>query len=394
VTAFDMKNRIFNNTSLYIECGPIILESQFSGIPNVNYHLIDDAINRFEMDRLNFFHGPNIINKEAIQNIIKDKNNHAATILAKTDQLFVDDLKDNVAKTAHSLGIFTNSRHHLGREFDYECQIFHDLTPIITPEFHHQDTVEFHVPEYQRDIELLDCAICVSESTKKDLESYLGVESEKIIVSHLGAEMPEGKLYDFLESIRDIQVEPYILIIGTIEPRKNHKILFEFLAKNPEILDSYKVIVVGRNGWSISFDSLMAILSNLSPQRQDRVLHLGFVDDNLKTALISKASFTVYPSYYEGFGLPVLESLTLGCPVLSSFSSSLPEAGGPTCVYFDPDSIASFAIAFKLLESRIKENKEKVKRDAVNWAKQFTWESFCTRIYEGIEYRLLSKELK
>jgi len=389
-----MKNLVSNGLQIYIECGPIVCESQYSGIPNVNYHLVLDAIKRFGIANVNFFHGPSILNKKAIEKILIDKNNQAALELSKNGNLFIEELKQSVAKAVHSVGIFTNSRHNLGRNFDFECQIFHDLTPIITPEFHHQDTIDFHANEYQKDIELLDCAICVSESTKSDLVSYLGVESSRIIVSHLGVTTANDDLDIIPTCLKDIKVEPYILIIGTIEPRKNHKILFEYISRNPDVLDSYKIIVVGRNGWSINFEMLMDTLNHLSPARRTRVLHLGFVDDCIRTALISKASFTVYPSYYEGFGLPVLESLALGCPVLASFSSSLPEAGGPTCVYFDPDSIDSFELSFKLMEMRLNEDGSKLRQDALNWANQFTWELFCTRIYEEIKPRLVDKGVR
>jgi glycosyltransferase involved in cell wall biosynthesis len=383
-----MKKNLFDSSTIYIECGPIICERQFSGIPNVNYHLAKDAASRFGMDRVHFFHGPNVINKEAISEILRAKTNEPVKKYEAEGRLFVEPLSSSIKRTSYSIGLFTNSRHGLGRLFDFECQIFHDLTPIITPEFHHQDTIEFHAHEYQRDIDLLDCAICVSESTKKDVTSYLGLQEERIIVSHLGAEDIDEQLQTTIDHISGLEVEPYIVIVGTIEPRKNHKILFEYLLKNPEVLDSYKVVVVGRNGWGINFETLLAKLDGLSPERKSKIIHLGFVSDELKTALITKASFSVYASYYEGFGLPVIEALRLGCPVLASFSSSIPEAGGPACEYFDPDYIESFAQAFKSLDLKIKEDRAAVVSKGINWAAGFTWDKFSSRIYAGIRQQI------
>lgn len=377
-----------NKFNLYIECGPILCESQFSGIPNVNYYLAKNAIQKYGWDFVEFFHGPKIINKNLIREIFEYRSNKPRFHYESNGSLYTSNLKDHVdTRRMITAGIFTNSRHGLDRSFDFESQIFHDLTTVITPEFHHKDTIEFHALDFERDIKLLDLAICVSESTRKDLISYFNITPNSIVVSHLGGEILNKEEKIMIEYFSKTTVEPYIVMVGTIEPRKNHKIVFEFLKKNQYILDKYKFIIIGRDGWGASYQELFDVIKEISEKRKSRVVHLGFIDDKLKKLLISKAYFSIYASFYEGFGLPVIESLSLGCPVLASFSSSIPEAGGAVCEYFDPDVLDSFEGAFFSLEEKLKLQEKEIKEQGLEWASNFSWSEFSNRIFNFIEDR-------
>jgi alpha-1,3-rhamnosyl/mannosyltransferase len=129
----------------------------------------------------------------------------------------------------------------------------------------------------------------------------------------------------------------YLLTVGTIEPRKAHASLLSALETVP---DAPVLVVVGNIGWH--HGPIVAAIRH--HERAGRARFLGRVTDADLAALYSAAKLTIYPSFYEGFGLPVLEAMSCGCPVLCRWSSSLPEVGGSAAAYFrgrGPENLAS-----------------------------------------------------
>lgn len=181
-------------------------------------------------------------------------------------------------------------------------------------------------------------AIAVSESTARDLGANVGVDPDRVAVVHEArghaADTPAAMISDPAAVRVRYGVGPrYILSVGAQEPRKNHARLvraFETLGD-----DETELVLAGAPGWR-SGDIELAI--DRSPAR-DRIRRLGTVPTHDLTALYRGATVFAYPSLYEGFGLPVLEAMAAGTPVLTSDVSSLPEVAGDAALLVDPGSV-------------------------------------------------------
>jgi glycosyltransferase involved in cell wall biosynthesis len=186
----------------------------------------------------------------------------------------------------------------------------------------------FYMPRACR---VADAIIADSDSTARQILQFLGIRREKVTRVYLGVDarfqpvsaIAAQQLVAEKYGLRD----DYILTVGTIEPRKDHLVLLRALQKLP---DAPVLVVVGGVGWKAR-----AIVNEMSAmERVGRVKRLGFIVDADLPSLYGAARMFVLPSYYEGFGLPVLEAMACGCPVLCSWSSSLPELGGRAARYF------------------------------------------------------------
>lgn len=230
--------------------------------------------------------------------------------------------------------------------FRKEAFIVHDLSTLLTPEFHNGDTIAHHANRIVRDCETSDHVFCVSSATRGDVMAYLGVPGERTSVLPLGVHFEPGALYAETVLRRRYTTERYIVVLGTIEPRKNGSIVMELLARNPDIAQQYKIVFVGRDGWLAAKKALMDRMraAGVSP---DRVEFTGFVDDRTKLRLLMNCDFAIYPSFFEGFGLPVLECAVLGKICVASNSSSIPEVAPESSVLFDPMSVDSLAAAVR-----------------------------------------------
>jgi len=130
-------------------------------------------------------------------------------------------------------------------------------------------------------------------------------------------------------------------VVGTVEPRKNLTLLIDALS-HPDIAASeIKFVIIGKRGWLVD-----SFLQEIPKHLRDRLIFSGFVSDFIKYRLIKAAEFMIFPSMYEGFGIPALEAMSLGRPVMAAMTSSFPEVIGDAGVYFDPFSVSEFAAAF------------------------------------------------
>jgi glycosyltransferase involved in cell wall biosynthesis len=358
-----------------------LFEEHYTGIANVNYFVAKYFFEHLN-DKTEFFHTENVVDKKYIEKLIKDKKGGEwIKELDRSGKLYKGKLKE-YTKDIYSIGIFSHVK-YVRNVFDYEAQIIHDITYILTKEFHHQDTTDYHLNFALKDFESNDLNICNSQATMEDIITYFQVDKNKTMVSLLGVdfETMNNPLYN--EIVKKYNVEDYILILGTIEPRKNIDIVLKYLEKNPEILKKYKFVFLGKNGWGITFEDKFAQL-NIDEDLKKNIIHLGFVSEDLKNILIKAAKFLIYPSIYEGFGLPVIESIAAGTPVLTTISSSIPEVGGDVSYYFHPYSLESFAKAFEKLDDDIRNNRIS-KEKLLNHAKKYRWDLFVNRFLKRIE---------
>lgn len=190
-------------------------------------------------------------------------------------------------------------------------------------------------------VERADHVICVSESTKRDAIEILGVPSEKITVVHHGFDLMTQAHTDSRAQLESTG-EPYLLYVGHRGGYKNFRRLTEAIAQSNLLKSQFKLICFG--GGPITTEERWAI-SELG-LNNDRVLQMAGADDVLSN-LYRGASAFIYPSLYEGFGIPPLEAMAHGCPVVCSNTSSIPEVVGDAGEYFNPSSVESIRDALE-----------------------------------------------
>jgi alpha-1,3-rhamnosyl/mannosyltransferase len=217
----------------------------------------------------------------------------------------------------------------------------HDLTLMLFPEWHPRTRVSTMVSEISRSVEVADHILADSTATRDDIVKQLSVSSDRISVVPLAADrsfepMPATETTKILSNW-GLAPDSYLLFMGTIEPRKNLLRLLQAVELAGNRIGP--LVIAGAHGWGS--DGLFGRIQSL--QRSGRVTYLGYVPDDARPALLNGARAFVYPSLYEGFGLPVLEAMACGIPVLASNVSSLPEVVGEAGVMVDPGDVDSIA---------------------------------------------------
>jgi glycosyltransferase involved in cell wall biosynthesis len=225
----------------------------------------------------------------------------------------------------------------------------YDLTYHLMPEFHLRSNIAFCEKQMGRAIELGKIFIAISEQTRKDFISRYDIRDEKVQVVHLAAESIFAPITDTDRCTRTkgrYGIAPkYVLFVGSVEPRKNIATLlkaFGVLSSEGRFLD-HELVLIGTRGWMN--EELYELPAAL--RIADRVKFLGYVDDEDLPALYSGAQLFVYPSLYEGFGLPVLEAMSCGAAVVTSKAASLPEVVGDAGILVDPRDVIELAQAMR-----------------------------------------------
>jgi glycosyltransferase involved in cell wall biosynthesis len=181
-------------------------------------------------------------------------------------------------------------------------------------------------------MKIADKIICVSNSTEQDIAAYFPKLSKKLVTIY---EAPTT--FNYRNSSLLIAY-PFILFVGTLEPRKNLRKLLQALKvyiSNKK--NKVKLLIVGGSGWgNVNLENLI-----LELDLSEHVILMGYVSDCDLAYLYKNAIFTVMPSLYEGFGLPILESFAYGTPVITSNNSSMMEIGGKAAHFIDPNSVTS-----------------------------------------------------
>jgi glycosyltransferase involved in cell wall biosynthesis len=216
---------------------------------------------------------------------------------------------------------------------------------------------------------------CISESTARDLATHFPAARHRSTTIELAADArfsPEG-------SRARLDGRPYVLGVGTLEPRKNLPRLVEAFVSLPARVRGNRVLALaGPLGWQTG-DTLAAI-----ERHPDLIAPLGFVADDELPGLYRGADLFAYPSLYEGFGLPVLEAMSCGTPTLTSNVSSLPEVAGDAAVYVDPTDVQ--AIRDGLTRALSDTDLRTMLRDrGIQRAKQFSWSRAATETIALLE---------
>lgn len=214
--------------------------------------------------------------------------------------------------------------------------------------------------------------ICISKSTEQDYLAHFKASPRLTTVVELGKDQtyrPDIDQREVKLVLKKYEISgDYILFIGTIEPRKNISNLILAFARVVAGGSPLYLVIVGKKGWH--YESVFSLVKEL--HLEGKVIFTGFVEESEKPALLVGARMFVYPSYYEGFGIPVLESLACGTPTITSNLSSMPEVASDAAVLVDPGSIVDIHAALSKLYSDEELCEDLRKRGLIQAAK-FSW---------------------
>lgn len=216
----------------------------------------------------------------------------------------------------------------------------HDLSVFTMPDFHPRERVLYLSREIESSLDRAEMILADSDYIKAEIVSYFGISEERIGVAKLacGQEFHPRSACDTSSVLKtyDLEYRGYTLYAGTIEPRKNLSVLLEAYKRLPaQVRQQYPLVLAGYKGWNNA--DIMARID--LGQREGWVKYLGFVPNDDLPVLYAGARLFAFPSLYEGFGLPVLEAMASGVPVLTSKRSSLPEVGATAVLYTDPEDV-------------------------------------------------------
>jgi alpha-1,3-rhamnosyl/mannosyltransferase len=214
----------------------------------------------------------------------------------------------------------------------------HDLTSWIMPEVHTPSTLRADRTFEKCILKRADGLIAVSENTRQDAIRLLGIEPGRIRTIH------SGVAEEYFDAQPRARAKPYVLFVGTIEPRKNLETLLDaWRALKRDVRERFDLVIAGPEGWNSA--------STMARIRQE-ANYLGYVPEAEMPGLVAGAALFVYPSLYEGFGFPVVQAMAANAAVLCSGTSCLPEIAGDAAAYVDPRSAAEIAAQLtRLLET-------------------------------------------
>jgi len=260
----------------------------------------------------------------------------------------------------------------------------HDLSFKLFPECAEPNLVRFLERRLPRSLNRARIILADSQCTKEDLVRLYGLSPTRIAVVMGGV---DDRFHPVAEpavtAVRQKYALPgdYVLTVGTLEPRKNLVRLVEAFAKlQQESTGVSQLVIAGGKGWL--YDEIFATVQRL--ELTDRVRFLGFVPDDDLPALLTGARLFVFPSLYEGFGLPPLEAMACGTPVVCSRSSSLPEVVGDAAIVVEPLDPAALA---KAMNRVVKDGslRAKLSEQGRVQAAKFTWKAAAESLIDVYE---------
>lgn len=229
--------------------------------------------------------------------------------------------------------------------------------------------------------------ITISNSSKKDIIEQYSVDKDKISVAYPGV---DKNIFHPIENKMKIKkiakkygtYDNYIIYIGTLQPKKNLVRLFEAISR----IDGLNLVVVGkssgegREGWK--YEDILGYPAKLDIK--ERVIFTGFIPQEDLPYLLSGSNAFILPSLWEGFGIPVLEAMACGVPVLTSNVSSLPEVAGDAGLTFDPYSIDQIEQAIRIVLAD-KKLRQKLSKAALSRSQKFSWDKMAKTVLKVFE---------
>ena len=242
----------------------------------------------------------------------------------------------------------------------------HDMIAYLFPSSSHPKIVSNRKRRLKIVKAEVDAIITDSETTKEDLVKFLEIPQEKVTVVYLASSVifkpqDDDKVKEVLEKYKI--KKPYILSVATWEPRKNIQKLVDVFEKIQKENPNLSLVLTGKHGWG----------QDPSFKDNDRIVSTGFIPRDDLTALYSGCRVFVYPSLYEGFGLPILEAMACGTPVITSNNSSMTEIAKDAAILVDPRSESQIKRAIEMVLNLNLDSYQKMVNASLNRARQYTW---------------------
>lgn len=251
----------------------------------------------------------------------------------------------------------------------------HDMIPELFPEMFNMN--EYWVKQRKFLCEKASKIVAVSESTKKDLVEIWGINSDKVVVVHHGGPLKRDKVDAPLVNV------PYFLFVGARDKYKNFSVLLHAFAEFKKMHKDFRIICTGRpfNEAEISLIEKHDLSSNVFQK---------YVSDKELLNLYQHAVAFIYPSLYEGFGLPILEAFSCGCPTILSNCSCFPEIGGDAAIYFDAKNnpIKELLNKLEYVASLDNKSRDNIIQMGYERLKCFTWEASAQKLCKVYESML------
>ena len=261
----------------------------------------------------------------------------------------------------------------------YDCKkiiTIHDLIPLVHPEWHWAR--DYFDGPMRASARMADVILADSQYTKKEVVKYYNIPEEKIKVVYFGCNS------ELLNQEQNMSVvdkyglgEGYILSVSTLEPRKNLRGLIKAFEayKERHIHSKIKLVLTGKMGWDESFQTFLKSMGRVV----DDIVITGYVDACTLAGLYKNAIAMAYVSYYEGFGLPVLEAYNMGTAVIASDQTSIPEAGGDAAFYCNPYDKESIVNAIEQAVENETLRNEKIEK-GFSHAQKFSYKNAAENI--------------
>jgi len=360
-----------------------------AGIGKYSYFLIREILRQDKKNRYVLF--ANFIRhykkrRQILLDLIKESKNKKCEIyISKIPSAWRDALsqtnvpiqwiyrkKVDLYFSSYFSGIFNNG-------FNKQIVVIYDLVFVHHWEHAGKKLSAYYLKRSIDAVEHCQKIIAISRSTQNDIEQSLGVDESKITIAYPGVDRglfkkkSQAKCQIILDKYHI--VKPYLLSVCTLEPRKNLESLLVACELLPHSFrKKYQLVLVGKSGWNN--ESLLNKINNFV--NDEFIVTTGYVLDQDLPYLYSGAKIFVYPSVYEGFGMPPLEAMACGCPVIVSNKSSLPEVVGKAGILVEPTPTAISSAIIHILENN--ELAIKLSKKGILQAKKFIWKISAQKI--------------
>jgi len=244
----------------------------------------------------------------------------------------------------------------------------HDFSWIHQEAWHPKERIEYFQANFWKEIPNSHRIITGSEYTKKEIVHFLNYDPDKIDVIYHGVDHKLFRVLDQNISTTLSLPKKFILAVGSMEPRKNLMTLLQaYTLLHEDLKREFKLVLIGFKGWNNQE------IMHLIDLNKEHIIYLGYVSDEELALAYNRATLFVYPSLYEGFGIPPLEAMACGTAVIASYASSLPEVCGDAAVYIDPSSVEELC---KSIQSLLEDNVRCAKLIdlGLKRAQLFSWE--------------------
>jgi glycosyltransferase involved in cell wall biosynthesis len=257
----------------------------------------------------------------------------------------------------------------------------HDLSVILHPEWHPADRVEFHKRHFPASLHRARQVLTVSETVRREVIRHLSIPPDKVtaIPNGVRSDMQPWNQERIIAARNRLGIpESFLLFVGTIEPRKNVLTILRAYCSLPEVIRKRHALVLA-GGWGWKYEEVREMLASTACAQG--VIHLGYVADEELPALYNAARALVFPSHYEGFGLPPLEMLACGGVVISSTAEALREVLGTCACFVDADDETGWRQAMEriLLDPAWR---DKLREGSLERARPFSWDRTAERAWQ------------